>query len=298
MNTDNYKPVPLTNLQDFSYCAGPLTAKTAAWHQQAVEHWEHENTTRSESCESVSKAFGYELLARVSNIAIFPAALIDAICHIGVGAFTLLAVIPEKIYVWNLNRNKQAGEEGEEALNEYVRKFTFGGACANFEAAVKYLGVSIFGTIAGVFFEPEAAANMATAGQGQQLHEVLQSPLAKGHRKLQEFGQEVKALQSYLLKEGEVGEELDVENPETLLDRAKDLFQMVRARFEKKDEVSGESSESTLDDVNAQLQTAQEDNVRLSQEIFDANERSSAALQSAGKLKTNLGIANQTIATL
>lgn len=180
MDVNNLRPLPLpltpmtplTKVQDFSICAERLTAKTASWHQNAVTHWEHENETRRESITSVSQAFGYELLARVGNVLLLPAALIDAICHVVVGAFTLLAAIPEKLYLLKQSRSEQV-VEGEEQIANYVRKFTFGGACSNFESAVKYVGVAIFGTIAGVLFDPQAAANMAKAGQGREIADLL-----------------------------------------------------------------------------------------------------------------------------
>lgn len=157
---------PLSNLQDFSFCTEPLTAKTASWHREAVIHWNHESRTPKENVFSIAKGFGYFLAARITNVLIFPAALIDAISHVAVGAFTLLAAIPEKLYHFKKNRDlKKAGIELD-AKNAPEPKFTLGGACSNFELAIKYLGISIFGTVAGVLFDPEVAANMAKAGQG------------------------------------------------------------------------------------------------------------------------------------
>jgi hypothetical protein len=173
---DNFKEMTkYHDFSDFSLCAEPLTAKTANLHNAAVENWNIKNEDGSESFKSVSKAFGYELLARVGNVFLFPAALLDAIFHVAVGAFTLIAAIPEKIYLLKKSRSEQGLEAEAENIEGNVanRKFTFAGACNNFESAVKYVGVAIFGTIAGVLFDPQAAADMARAGHKQLIAELI-----------------------------------------------------------------------------------------------------------------------------
>ncbi|MBA3237434.1 MAG: hypothetical protein H0T62_03670 [Parachlamydiaceae bacterium] len=178
MNGDYFKGVTkYHNISDFSLCAEPLTNKTANWYYEAVDNWNIRNEDGSQSFKSMSKALGYELLARVGNVFLFPAALLDSIFHVAVGAFTLLAAIPEKIY---LKVHKSKSEEGLKAeaenieVKDVARKYTFAGACSNFESAIKYVGVAIFGTIAGVLFDPQAAADMARAGHKQIIASLIE----------------------------------------------------------------------------------------------------------------------------